>query len=120
MKNEEFKYELMVIVDPDLGESACNKRLEAIKKQISKHGEIFFEDVWGEKPLAYSMNGRERGYYAVINFTFDPTEILEFDTSLRLEPEIMRYLIVKVPFKYTPKTMKELEKDSALKIIEEA
>ena len=103
------KYELMVIVDQGIGQANVTKRLESIKKQISKHGEIFFEDMWGERDLAYAMKGRETGFYAVLGFTFDAKEMVEFETSLRLEPEVIRHLIVKVPLKYEPKSLEAMK-----------
>jgi len=108
MANKGNKYELMVIVDSGIGQANVDKRLESIKKQIAKHGEIFFEDVWGERDLGYAMKGKTKGHYAVYGFTFEPGELKEFETSLRLEPEIIRHLIVKVPLKYEPKSLESM------------
>ena len=103
------KYELMVIVDTGIGQANIQKRLDSIKKTMNKHGEIFFEDIWGEKDLAYPMKKASKGYYAVFGFSFDPTELLEFETGLRLEPEVIRHMIVKLPLKYEPKTLEQLK-----------
>ncbi len=108
MTEGNYKYELMVILSLDNGLDAAKKLYEATKKQISKHGEIFFEDVWGEKDLAYPMNKHEKGFYAVLNFSFEPAEIKEFETGLRLDPDVIRHLIVKIPMKYEPKTLAQL------------
>lgn len=101
-------YELMVIIDPGIGEAAVNKRLESIRKQIAKNGKIFFEDLWGERDLAYTMKGNGKGYYAVFDYSFEPTQLKEFETGLRLEPEVIRHLIIRLPLKYEPKTREEL------------
>ena len=99
MASKSNKYELMVIVDSGIGQANINKRLESIKKQISKYGEIFFEDVWGERDFGYMIKGRTKGHYGVYGFTFEPEELKEFETGLRLEPEVIRHLIVKVTHK---------------------
>lgn len=108
MKKEDIKYELMVIVSSEIGSAAVNKRLAAIKKSLEKHGEVFFEDVWGERDLAYTIKKQDKGHYAVFNFTYKPEKLLELETMLRLEPEVLRHLIIKLPLKYTPKTLAEL------------
>lgn len=108
-ESENNNYELMVIVDSGIGEAAVEKRLESIRKKINKFGKIFFEDLWGERDLGYVMNGHERGHYAVFDFTFESEKLKEFETGLRLEPEVIRHLIIRLPLKYEPKTREELE-----------
>lgn len=109
MAEVENKYELMVIIDSGIGQANIDKRLEAIRKQLSKHGKIFFEDMWGERDFAYPMKKMTKGFYAVIDCTFDPAEIKELETTLRLEPEVVRHMLVKIPLKYEPKTLEEMK-----------
>lgn len=108
MAHAENKYELMIIVDSGIGQAAVDKRLETVKKNISKHGKIFFEDVWGERDFAYTMDGKTKGHYAVYGFSFEPSELKEMETLMRLEPEIVRHMIVKTPLKYEPKSLESM------------
>ncbi len=110
MAESENKYELMVIIDSGIGQANVDKRLEAIRKQITKFGKIFFEDLWGEKDFAYPIKKMSKGYYAVLDFSFDPSELAEMETTLRLEPEVVRHLIVKLPLKYEPIALEDLQK----------
>lgn len=104
------KYELMVIIHPDLGENAIVKRLEEIRKLIkNQKGEIFFEDIWGMRDLAYPIKKHERGYYAVLSFTLLPEMLQEIDTTLKLENEVVRHMIITLPFTYEPKNLAMLE-----------
>jgi small subunit ribosomal protein S6 len=120
MENSEFKYELMVIFSLDKGLASAKKELESVKKQLSKHGEIFFEDIWGERDLGYTIKKQNKGFYAVFDFSFDPAEIKELETGMRLSPEVIRHLLVKIPFKYEPKTFVEMSKEKeALKAAKE-
>jgi small subunit ribosomal protein S6 len=114
------KYELMVIIDPGIGQANVQKRLESIKKTIAKHGEIFFEDIWGEKELAYPMKKASKGFYAVFGFNFEAAELKEFETGLTLEPEVIRHLVVKLPLKYEPMTLDQLKAAHQAKKDEEA
>ena len=110
MAEAENNYELMVIIDSGIGQANVDKRLEAIRKQIAKNGKIFFEDLWGERELGYSMKGLTKGYYAVLDFSFEAKEVLELETTLRLEPEVVRHLIVKLPLKYEPRSLEDIKK----------
>jgi small subunit ribosomal protein S6 len=127
MKKNEFpatdaqKYELMVIVNPEIGADATAKQLDEIKEMLvlskGEKPQIFFEDVWGLRDLAYKIKRHDRGFYAVYDFIMDPSLVRELDTNLRLETNILRHMIVKLPFAYEPKTLAQLEEE---KVIEES
>ncbi len=98
------RYELMVIINPDIGEDDIKKRLDKVRKQItSVKGEIFHEELWGLKDLAYAIGKQRKGYYAVLDFVADPQHIKEMDRVLRLEPEVLRHMFITLPTTYVPK-----------------
>lgn len=110
------KYELMVILNPNIGADATKKRLDEVKKLItSQKGEVVFEDDWGLKDLAYTIGKHDRGYYYVMNFNMDPQEgdLKEIETTFRLENEIVRHMIVKIPGDIETKTLAALEAEAA-------
>ncbi len=109
MADTDNKYELMVIIDMGIGQAGVEKRLESIRKNLSKSGKIFFEDLWGERDLAYKMKGHSKGYYAVFDFSFEPDKLKELETGLRLDTEVIRHLIVRLPIKYEPKSLEEIK-----------
>jgi|WetSurMetagenome_2_1015567.scaffolds.fasta_scaffold37556_4 small subunit ribosomal protein S6 len=121
MKKSEFsrddavKYELMVILNPEIGTDAISKQLDEIKEMLvlnkDAKPEIFFEDVWGLRDMAYRIKKHERGFYAVYDFLMDPSLIKELDTNLTLETNVIRHMIVKLPFAYEPKTLAKMEED---------
>ncbi|MBD3270732.1 30S ribosomal protein S6 [Candidatus Peregrinibacteria bacterium] len=111
MENAELKYELMIIISMDNGLQEAKKTLESIKKQLQADGKIFFEDVWGERDLAYTMKKQDKGFYAVYNFSFNPEKVSELETNLRLDTQVIRHLLIKVPFKYEPKSLADFEKE---------
>lgn len=114
-QNDTVRYELMVIVSPDIGETAINKRLEAIKKSIKDFGgEFSFEDLWGLRNLAYAIRKHDQGYYAVLDFDMDPEKVKELDRMLRLEVEVLRHLLMKLPAVYQPKTLTDMEAEAAV------
>ncbi|MBP7058572.1 30S ribosomal protein S6 [Candidatus Gracilibacteria bacterium] len=118
------KYELMVIINPDVGENGAKARLNEIKKMIvADDGQIFFEDVWGLRDMAYRIKKHDRGFYAVLDFVIDPEKIHEMNATLRIEPELIRHMIVNLPFTYEPKSFAVVEEEvrpAPAKKVEEA
>jgi small subunit ribosomal protein S6 len=113
------QYELMVIVDPDIGSDAINKSLDEIKKLItSSKGEVFFEDIWGMRELAYDIKGKSNGYYAVYDFNYEGS-LKEMDTTLRLDNTVVRHMITCLPAGYKPKSYANEEEESKEEIKEE-
>lgn len=102
------RYEVMLILHPDLGENATMQRLDALRKQITSFpGEIFHEELWGLRDLRYQIKKQNRGYYAVIDFVADPGRIKEFNHSLGLETDVLRHMITVLPPSYTPVNYEE-------------
>ena len=114
-QTDTVRYELMVIVAPDLGETAIKKRLESIKKSITDFGgEVFFEDVWGLRNLAYDIRKHGQGFYAVMDLNLNPENVKELERILRLEVEVLRHLLIKLPSVYQPKTLAEMDAENAV------
>lgn len=104
------KYELMVILNPDIGDDASTKLLAEIRKLITdRKGEIFFEDIWGMRDLAYSIKKHTKGYYAVFDFNLGAEHIREINAKLILERDLLRHMTVVLPFKYEPKSFAVLQ-----------
>ena len=97
------RYELMVIVTPEIGEAAIKKAVDKIRKHITgAKGEIFFEDQWGLRNLAYPIRKQDQGFYAVLDFMSEPDFIQEFDRILRLDTEVLRHMLQALPTYYQP------------------
>ena len=104
------KYELMVILNPDIGDDASTKLLAEIRKLITdRKGEIFFEDIWGMRDLAYSIKKHTKGYYAVFDFNLGAEFVREINAKLILERDLLRHMTVVLPFKYEPKSFAVLQ-----------
>jgi small subunit ribosomal protein S6 len=107
---EENKYELMVIITPDMSDDDMNKELNDLRKQIKDlKGEIYHEDLWNIRNLSYSIKKQDKGYYAVFYFTGDSLKVKDLDKGLFLNPKVLRHLIVKSPKGYVIKSLSELE-----------
>lgn len=90
------QYELALILKPDLSEEARKKILTKVKKILEEvGGKIEKEEEWGKKDLAYRVNRQNEGFFVYWEVNLEPARIANFEPKLRLEPEILRYLLVK-------------------------
>lgn len=117
--DDRSKYELMVIIDPDLGENGAKKRLDEIRKLLGhQKAEIFFEDIWGLRDLSYPIKKRRKGFYVVFDFTLLPAKLKEIDSTITLDREVLRHMVVKLPFKYEAKSYAVLEVEEKKPVVE--
>ncbi len=88
-------YEVVYILDPALDESAVNSKLEKFHElATAQGGEVSAVDHWGTRQLAYPINKQKSGYYVVAHFTAASEALPEFERLLKLDDEVMRYLLV--------------------------
>ncbi len=89
-------YELMVIIDPDVEERTVEASLEKFLSVVRKdEGTVDKVDIWGRRRLAYEIQKKTEGIYAVVNFTSTPAAAAELDRLLSLNETIMRTKITR-------------------------
>jgi small subunit ribosomal protein S6 len=89
-------YELMVILDPEVDEKTVAKSLDQFLDVIRKDGgTIDNVDMWGKRRLAYEIQKKTEGIYAVVNFTATPAATSELDRQLRLSEAVMRTKVLR-------------------------
>jgi small subunit ribosomal protein S6 len=89
-------YELMVILDPELDERTIQPSLDQFLEVIRKDGgSIDKVDIWGKRRLAYEIQKKSEGIYAVVNFTANPAATAELDRQLRLSEAVMRTKVLR-------------------------
>ncbi len=88
-------YEVVYILDPALLEDAVNTKLEKFHGLATAHGgEVTAVDHWGVRQLAYPIKKLGSGYYVVAQFTAAAEALPEFERLLKLDEEVIRYLLV--------------------------
>lgn len=88
-------YEVVYIMDPALEESAVDAKLEKFHAlATAQGGEVSAVDHWGNRQLAYPIAKQSTGYYVVAQFTAAADALPEYERLLKLDPEVMRYLLV--------------------------
>ena len=90
------KYELMVILDPELDERTVQPSLDQFLTVIREDGgSVESVDIWGKRRLAYEIQKKAEGIYAVANFTASPAATAELDRQLRLNEAVMRTKVLR-------------------------
>ena len=89
-------YELMVILDPRLDERTVVPSLDAFLGVVrSGGGSVEKVDVWGRRKLAYEIDKKGEGIYAVLDLTCDPAAVLEMDRQLGLSESVLRTKVIR-------------------------
>jgi small subunit ribosomal protein S6 len=61
-------YEVLIILDPDLEEKTVAPSLETFLNVVKKDGGTVNKvDVWGKRRLAYEINHKSEGIYALLD-----------------------------------------------------
>ena len=88
-------YEVVYILDPALEEGAVTAKLENFHALVtSQGGEVVAVDHWGSRQLAYPIKKLANGYYVVAQFTAAVDALPEYERLLKLDGEVIRYLLV--------------------------
>ena len=90
------RYELMVILDPDLEERTVQPSLDTFLNVVRQGGgTVESVDVWGRRRLAYEIRKNAEGIYAVINVTAPSAAVAELDRQLNLNESVLRTKITR-------------------------
>ena len=85
------RYEVMVILDPDLEEKTVAPSLDTFLNVIKADGgSVNQVDVWGRRRLAYEINHKTDGIYAVLDITATVAAVTELDRQLGLNEAVRR------------------------------
>jgi small subunit ribosomal protein S6 len=90
------QYELMVILDPEIDERTVAPSLDKFLNVVRNDGgSIDNVDIWGRRRLAYEINKKSEGIYAVVNFTSSSEATVELDRQLKLSEAVMRTKVLR-------------------------
>jgi small subunit ribosomal protein S6 len=89
-------YEVMVILDPDTDERSVQPTLEQYLTVITKGGgSVESLDIWGRRRLAYEIQKKSEGIYAIITLQANPVDVKELDRQFSINESIMRTKVIR-------------------------
>ncbi len=90
------KYEIMVIIDPDVDERQVPALLEKHLSVIADGGgTVNGQDIWGKRRMAFEINKKPEGIYAVLNVTSPADVVREMDRLMTIDEQIMRTKVMR-------------------------
>ena len=90
-------YEMMIILDPGLEETTVQPSLEQFLTVVKTGGgSVDKVDVWGRRRLAYEIDKRSEGIYAVIDMMALPDSVAELDRQLSLNEAVLRTKVMRM------------------------
>ena len=95
------QYELMTIFTPDVADDTVLDVLERVTEYVRGVGgtvyQVLYDAPWGRRRFAYPIRhgGRDvrDGIYSVIHFDLRPAQITEVERDLKLDEQVLRFLL---------------------------
>jgi len=90
-------YEVVLIVHPELDETAFKALIEKVNGWITTSGgTVTKTDVWGKRRMAYAIRKQREGQYVLINAEFAPAFTADLERNLRFLEPVIRFMITVV------------------------
>mgnify|MGYP001445622739 CR=1 FL=1 len=91
------KFEVVLIFNPDLGNSDLNKQYDVIKSILtSQSAKIVNEENWGLRDLSYNIDKFKKAFYKFIQIEGSGKIIKDINKDLNQSENLLRYIFIKV------------------------
>ncbi len=91
------RYELMLVLRPDLAEDRVQATLDRITRSISAaEGQLVKVSPWGRRRLAYQIGPHREGSYYIVLLDANSAAVEEIERGLRITEELLRFLVTRV------------------------
>jgi small subunit ribosomal protein S6 len=88
-------YETAVVIDGTLSDDAIQREQEQLEAFFKSNSSEFEKvDVWGKRPLAYTIRKKKTGHYAVFIYKAEGDIAAAFDKHVKLNEAVLRHLTV--------------------------
>ncbi len=87
-------YETVFILNPVLSEDQAKDTVEKFVKVLTKaKAEVINVEKWGLKKMAYPIQNKSTGFYNLIEFTTNSSDLINtLETEYRRDESVMRFL----------------------------
>jgi len=91
------KYELTVVISGKSTPAKQKSTIEKVKKLVDVlKGKIEKVDEWGKIDLMYKIKDNDSGIFFLFNVELNPIDVKKLSDKLKVEEEILRFLLVKI------------------------
>ena len=96
MNDQQFYYETMYILRPDIAEDEVNNHITKYNKLLEEFGgTILDSQMRGKRRLAYQIAKHREGIYVQLSHQGDGQHIFKIEKAMRLSEDVIRYMTVK-------------------------
>lgn len=91
------RYELMLVLRPDLADDRSQAILERSTRTIvTAGGQLVKVSPWGRRRLAYPIDGQREGSYHLVVFDAPAEAVAELERGLGITEGVMRHLVTRI------------------------
>jgi len=91
------RYELMLVLRPDLPDDRSQATLERVTRSIAgSGGQIVKVSPWGRRRLAYPIGQQREGSYHIVIFDAPAEAVASLERDLAITEEVMRHLVTRI------------------------
>ncbi len=91
------RYELMLVIRPDVADDRSQAVIDRTTRQIvASGGQIVKVAPWGRRRLAYAIDRHREGSYHIILFDAPGEAVTELERGLLITEEVLRHLVTRV------------------------
>ena len=96
MNDQQFYYETMYILRPDIAEDEVTNHIDKYNKLLEDFGgTILDSQMRGKRRLAYQIAKHREGIYVQLSHQGDGQHIFKIEKAMRLSEDVIRYMTVK-------------------------
>jgi len=96
MNDQQFYYETMYILRPDIAEDEVTNHIDKYNKLLEEFGgTILDSQMRGKRRLAYQISKHREGIYVQLSHQGDGQHIFKIEKAMRLSEDVIRYMTVK-------------------------
>lgn len=112
-------YELTYIVKPDVDAATLTALIERVNGFITAEGgSVTKLDQWGVRRLSYPINRYREGQYIFTLTKLNAASVAKIESRLRLQEDILRYLVVKAEDTGRPAAPPAAQAEAAVSVAE--
>ena len=91
-----YPYETLFVLRTELPEAQIRETIERAKRLIEGlEGVVTEVQDWGVRDLAYPIHKLHRGYYVLLRYNAKPAVVWEFERTLKIADEVLRFVTVR-------------------------
>ena len=91
------KFEVVLILSPDLASNVINSELDKFKSLISKNdGKVINEEDWGLRDLSYNISKFKKAFYNFFQIEISGLNLDKIKKDLNQSDIFLRHLFIKV------------------------